>query len=83
MIGANHMTSFSNHHSNEWSFRKRMTKRKIKLTEEQKRKNDMILARIEAERDRLFEETRALQRQFRRSMKRERSGSNHQATASD
>ena len=51
-----------------------MAKRKIKLTDEQKRKNDMILARIEAERNRLFEETKTLQRQFRRNMKRERSG---------
>jgi hypothetical protein len=58
-----------------------MAKRKIKLTEEQNRKNDLILARIEAERNRLYEETRALQRQFRRNMKRQRSGS--QATASD
>jgi len=58
-----------------------MAKRKIKLTDEQKRKNDMILARIEAEKDRLFEETRALQRQFRRNMKRDRSGK--QVTASD
>jgi hypothetical protein len=41
----------------------------------------MILARIEAEKNRLFEETRALQRQFRRNMKRERSGK--QAAASD
>ena len=35
----------------------------------------MILASIEAERDRLFEETRALQQQFRRNIKRKRSKS--------
>jgi hypothetical protein len=58
-----------------------MAKRKIKLTEEQKHKNDLILARIESERNRLFEETRALQRQFRRNMKRQRSG--NQAAVSD
>ena len=58
-----------------------MAKRKVKLTDDQAHKNDLILARIEAERDRLFEETRALQRQFRRNMKRQRSGK--QAAASD
>ena len=58
-----------------------MAKRKVKLTDDQAQKNDMILARIEAERNRLFEETRALQRQFRRNMKRQRSGK--QAAASD
>lgn len=49
-----------------------MAKRKVELTDEQKRKNDMILARIEAERSRLFEDTRALQQQFRRNIKRSR-----------
>lgn len=49
-----------------------MAKRKVELTDEQKRKNEMILARIEAERNRLFEETRALQQQFRRNIKRSR-----------
>jgi hypothetical protein len=58
-----------------------MAKRKVKLTDDQAQKNDLILARIEAERNRLFEETRALQRQFRRNMKRQRSGK--QAVASD
>lgn len=52
-----------------------MAKRKIELTDEQKYRNQMILARIEAERDRLFEETRALQQQFRRNIKRKRSKS--------
>ncbi len=50
-----------------------MAKRKVELSEEQKRKNEMILARIEAEKNRLFEETRALQQQFRRNIKRKRS----------
>jgi hypothetical protein len=58
-----------------------MAKRKVKLTDDQAQKNDLILARIEAERNRLFEETRALQRQFRRNMKRQRSGK--QAASSD
>ena len=49
-----------------------MAKRKVELTDEQKRKNDLILARIEAERGRLFEDTRALQQQFRRNIKRNR-----------
>ena len=52
-----------------------MAKRKVELTDEQKSRNDMILARIDAERDRLFEETRALQQQFRRNIKRKRSKS--------
>ncbi|MDX1613118.1 MAG: hypothetical protein R3300_02340 [Candidatus Promineifilaceae bacterium] len=50
-----------------------MAKRKVELSDEQKRRNAMILARIEAEKARLFEETRALQRQFRRNIKRKRS----------
>jgi hypothetical protein len=50
-----------------------MAKREIKLTEEQKSRNDLILARIEAERARLFDDTRALQQQFRRNIKRKRS----------
>ena len=49
-----------------------MAKREVKLTEKQKSKNDLILARIEAERARLFEDTRALQQQFRRNIKRKR-----------
>jgi len=52
-----------------------MAKRKVELTTDQKDMNLMILARIEAERDRLFEETRALQQQFRRNIKRKRSKS--------
>ena len=49
-----------------------MAKRKVELTDEQKTKNDLILARIETERGRLFEDTRALQQQFRRNIKRNR-----------
>lgn len=52
-----------------------MAKRKVELTEEQKSKNESILAQIEAERARLFEETRALQQQFRRNIRRKRSKS--------
>jgi hypothetical protein len=50
-----------------------MAKREIKLTDAQKSKNDLILAQIEAERARLFDDTRALQQQFRRNIKRKRS----------
>jgi len=50
-----------------------MAKREVKLTEEQRSKNDAILARIEAEKARLFSDTRALQQQFRRNIKRKRS----------
>jgi hypothetical protein len=38
-----------------------MAKRKIELTSDQKRKNEAILARLEAERIALIEETRSLQ----------------------
>lgn len=47
-----------------------MAKRKVELTEEQKEKNEQILARIEKERQKLFEETRKLQQQFRDKFKR-------------
>jgi hypothetical protein len=50
-----------------------MAKRIVELNTDQKKKNAMILANIEAERSRLFEETRALQQQFRRNIKRKRS----------
>ena len=50
-----------------------MAKRKVVLNTDQKKKNAMILAQIEAERSRLFEDTRALQQQFRRNIKRKRS----------
>ncbi len=38
-----------------------MAKRRVTLNEEQKRKNEEILARLEYERKKLIEETRALQ----------------------
>lgn len=49
-----------------------MAKRKVELTERQKRRNQEILARLEAERQRLVEETRALQEQTRRRPGRKR-----------
>jgi len=49
-----------------------MAKRKVELTDDQREKNELILARIESEKARLFEETRALQQQFRRNIKRKR-----------
>jgi hypothetical protein len=49
-----------------------MAKRKVQLTDDQKRKNQLILAGIEEEKARLFEETRALQQQFRRNIRRKR-----------
>jgi hypothetical protein len=50
-----------------------MAKRKVELSTNQKKNNASILALIEAERSRLFEDTRALQQQFRRNIKRKRS----------
>ena len=49
-----------------------MAKRKVELSDNQRMRNDLILARIESEKNRLFEETRALQQQFRRNIKRKR-----------
>ena len=49
-----------------------MAKRKVKLTEEQKQRNAEILARLEMERQRLIEETRALQQQTKRKPGRKR-----------
>jgi len=43
-----------------------MAKRKVQLTDEQKRKNAAILARLDAEREKLVEDTRSLQEQSRR-----------------
>jgi len=49
-----------------------MAKRKIKLTDEQKKKNAEILSQLQEERKRLVEETRALQEQTRRKPGRKR-----------
>jgi len=49
-----------------------MTKRKIELSEEQQKKNDEILARLELERRMLVEETRAMQEGTRRKPGRKR-----------
>jgi hypothetical protein len=49
-----------------------MAKREVELSEEQKRKNELILAQIAAERARLIEDTRNLQRQFRRMIREQR-----------
>ncbi|MCB8942251.1 MAG: hypothetical protein H6658_00615 [Ardenticatenaceae bacterium] len=49
-----------------------MAKRKISLTDEQKRRNAEILARLEREREQLVEETRALQQAERRRPGRKR-----------
>jgi len=51
-----------------------MAKREVKLTQEQKRSNAFILDRIESERNQLFDNTRDLQQQFRRNIKRQRVG---------
>jgi hypothetical protein len=48
-----------------------MAKLKIELTDEQKRKNQQILARIEAEKAMLWEDTRALQEEYRKSGRRD------------
>ena len=49
-----------------------MSKKKVVLTEEQRKRNAEILARLEKERVRLVEETRALQQQERRRPGRKR-----------
>ncbi len=45
---------------------------KINLTNDQQRKNAEILERIESEKERLLEETRALQQQWRLEERRKR-----------
>jgi hypothetical protein len=45
---------------------------KINLTTDQQSQNDEILARIESEKTRLLEETRALQQQWRQEERRKR-----------
>ena len=49
-----------------------MSKKKVVLTEDQRKRNAEILARLEDERSRLIEETRALQQQERRRPGRKR-----------
>ncbi|MCI0395855.1 MAG: hypothetical protein L0332_08210 [Chloroflexi bacterium] len=49
-----------------------MTKGKVQLTEEQQKRNQGILDRLEADKRRLFEETRALQQQYRHEIKSQR-----------
>lgn len=50
-----------------------MAKSKVKLTEEQRRRNAEILRRIEEEERRMFEDTRALQREWKSKSRRRRS----------
>jgi hypothetical protein len=49
-----------------------MAKKKVQLTEEQKRKNADILAQIEAERARLINDTRRLQEDWANRKRRRR-----------
>ena len=49
-----------------------MSKKKVVLTEDQRKRNAEILARLEEERVKLIEETRALQLQERRRPGRKR-----------
>lgn len=49
-----------------------MARRKVELTEAQKRRNAEILARLEAERQRLIQETRELQQRTKRKPGRKR-----------
>ncbi len=49
-----------------------MARRKVVLTEDQKKKNAQILAKLEEERQRLVEETRALQLKTKRKPGRKR-----------
>lgn len=51
-----------------------MAKTKINLTDDQKRRNAEILARLAEEEERIFEDTRALQREWKSSSRRRRSG---------
>lgn len=56
-----------------------MAKSKVRLTEEQKRRNAEILRRIAEEEARMFEDTRALQREWKSKSSRRRRRSRQQA----
>jgi len=49
-----------------------MAKTKINLTDDQKRRNAEILAQLAAEEERMFEDTRALQREWKSKSSRRR-----------
>lgn len=49
-----------------------MAKTKVTLTDEQRRRNAEILARLAAEEARIFEDTRALQREWKSKSSRQR-----------
>lgn len=49
-----------------------MAKKKVRLTNEQIRRNEAILARIEEEKARLYSETRALQEEWNSKKRRRR-----------
>ncbi len=49
-----------------------MAKKKVTLTDEQRRRNAEILARLAAEEARIFEDTRALQREWKSKSSRRR-----------
>ncbi len=49
-----------------------MAKKKVELTEEQKKRNAEILARLAEESRKLKEETRALQEEVRRNRRRKK-----------
>jgi len=57
-----------------------MARRKVELTDEQKEKNAEILDRLEIERQRLREETRALQLRTKRKPGRKRKNQPRKAT---
>ena len=57
-----------------------MAKSKVQLTEEQKRRNAEILARIAEEERRMFEETRALQREWKSRSSRRRDSRSKRAS---
>lgn len=55
-----------------------MAKTKVTLTDEQKRRNEEILKRIAAEEARIFEDTRALQRDWKSNSSRRRAQAQRQ-----
>lgn len=57
-----------------------MAKSKAELTEEQKRRNEEILARIAEEERRMFEDTRALQREWKSKSNRRRRSRSRRAS---
>jgi hypothetical protein len=60
-----------------------MAKRKVALTETQKKRNEQILSRLREEQQRLFEDTRKLQQNWKKRRAEHRRRHNHSHSMGD